>query len=102
MTFMARRPTEPDNSHHHDETTRVSFGIVGSSGPARLYSPNLNLIERLWKFLRKKALNRWHRTFEAMQEAVAAVLDHLGDYRDELATLMTERFPIVEVKGTVV
>lgn len=62
------------------------------------YSPNLNLIERLWKFLRKKALNRWHRTFEAMQEAVAAVLDRLGDYRDELATLMTERFPIVEVQ----
>ena len=66
------------------------------------YSPNLNLIERLWKFLRKKALNRWHRTFEAMLEAVAAVLDHLGDYRDELATLMTERFPIVEVKEAAV
>jgi transposase len=65
------------------------------------YSPNLNLIERLWKFLRKKALNRWHKTFEEMQEAVAAVLDHLEVYRDELATLMTERFPIVEVKDAV-
>src|SRR3954468_3885645 len=62
------------------------------------YSPNLNLIERLWKFLRKKALNRWHRTFEEMQGAVAEVLDRLGDYRDELATLMTERFAIVEVE----
>jgi transposase len=62
------------------------------------YSPNLNLIERLWKFLRKEALNRWHKTFEEMQAAVAAVLDHLEAYRDELATLMTERFPIVEVK----
>jgi transposase len=39
------------------------------------YSPNLNLIERLWKFLRKKALNRWHKTFEEMQAAVAAVLE---------------------------
>jgi transposase len=66
------------------------------------YSPNLNLIERLWRFLRKKALSRWHRTFEAMQEAVAEVLDHLGSYRDELATLMTERFPIVEVQKAVV
>lgn len=65
------------------------------------YSPNLNLIERLWKFLRKKALNRWHRTFEAMQAAVAEVLDHLDSYRDELATLMTERFPIVEVEEAV-
>jgi transposase len=65
------------------------------------YSPNLNLIERLWKFLRKKALNRWHKTFEAMQAAVADVLDHLGNYRDELATLMTERFPLVEVKEAI-
>jgi transposase len=24
------------------------------------YSPNLNLIERLWKFLRKHALQQWH------------------------------------------
>jgi transposase len=61
------------------------------------YSPNLNLIERLWKFLRKKALNRWHKTFEEMQAAVADVLDHLDRYREELVTLMTERFSIVEV-----
>ena len=65
------------------------------------YSPNLNLIERLWKFLRKKALNRWHKTFEGMQAAVAEVLDRLGDYREELATLMTERFAIVEVEQAV-
>jgi transposase len=63
--------------------------------PVPAYSPNLNLIERLWKFLRKKALCRWHKTFEAMQEAVAAVLDHLEQYRDELATLMVEEFHIV-------
>lgn len=65
------------------------------------YSPNLNLIERLWKFLRKKALNRWHKTFEELQTAVAEVLDRLDEYRDELATLMTERFAIVEVEQTV-
>ena len=66
--------------------------------PLPAYSPNLKPIERLWKFLRKKALSRWHETFEAMQAAVAEVPDRLGDYRDELATLMTERFAIVEVK----
>ena len=60
--------------------------------PLPAYSPNLNLIERLWKFLRAKAFTRWHKTFEEMEEAVSAVLDHLGDYRDELATLMTEKF----------
>ena len=69
--------------------------------PVPAYSPNLNLIERLWKFLRKKALSRWHVTFEGMQAAVAGVLDRLGDYRDELSTLMTERFAIVEVEQAV-
>jgi transposase len=59
------------------------------------YSPNLNLIERLWKFLRKHALQQWHTTYEAMQAAVARVLDHLEDYREELAALMTERFHLV-------
>ena len=60
------------------------------------YSPNLNLIERLWKFLRKKALHRWHKTFEAMQEAVAEVLDHLERYRCELEGLMSEKFHILK------
>jgi transposase len=58
------------------------------------YSPNLNLIERLWKLLRKKAFTRWHKTFEAMEEAVAEVLDHLENYHDELTTLMTEKFQL--------
>src|SRR4051794_21383417 len=64
--------------------------------PLPAYSPNLNLIERLWKYLRKKALNRWHKTFEAMQAAVAGVLDHLDRYRSELDSLMTEEFHILK------
>jgi transposase len=59
------------------------------------YSPNLNLIERLWKFLRQHALQQWHASYEAMQAAVARVLDHLEDYREELTALMTERFHLV-------
>jgi transposase len=60
--------------------------------PVPAYSPNLNLIERLWKFLRRKAFTRWQPSFEAMQAAVSEVLDHLEEYRDELVTLMTEKF----------
>jgi len=60
------------------------------------YSPNVNLIERMWKFLRAKALCRWHPTFEAMQAAVSGVLDHLEDHRGELRTLMTETFHIID------
>jgi transposase len=60
------------------------------------YSPNVNLIERLWRFMRAKALCRWHKTFEAMQAAVSEVLDHLWNYRSELQSLMTERFHIID------
>ena len=70
------------------KTTGVTFDLKHL--PA--YSPNLNLIERLWKFLRKEALQKWHPTFEAMQKAVAEVLDNLPGYHEQLKTLMTERF----------
>ncbi len=60
--------------------------------PLPAYSPNLNLIERLWKLLRKEAFTRWYETFEEMESAVSTVLDHLENYRAEVMTLMTERF----------
>ena len=58
------------------------------------YSPNLNLIERLWKFLKKHALSDWHTSFEAMQQAVANVLDHLDKHTDELKSLLSENFQL--------
>ena len=64
--------------------------------PIPAYSPNVNLIERMWKFMRAKALSRWHKTFADMQAAVSEVLDHLEDYRGELQALMTERFHIID------
>jgi len=62
------------------------------------YSPNVNLIERLWKFMRKEALCKWHKTFNDMQAAVSGVLDHLIQYRSQLETLMTEKFHIIDKK----
>jgi transposase len=64
--------------------------------PIPAYSPNVNLIERMWKFMRAKALSRWHKTFADMQAAVCEVLDHLEDDRGELRTLMTEKFHIID------
>jgi len=66
------------------------------------YAPNLNLIERLWKFLRKEALQKWHPTFEEMQQAVADVLDNLPKYQEQLQTLMTERFHLTPMVSTII
>ena len=76
-------------AHFHKET---GVTLVLDHLPA--YSPNLNPIERLWKFLRKKALRKWFKTFAEMQSAVAAVLDNLPQYHEELQTLMTEKFKL--------
>lgn len=57
------------------------------------YSPNLNLIERFWKFLRKKVLrNTYYATFAEFRAAIQRLLANLDAYTDELTTLMTERF----------
>jgi transposase len=66
------------------------------------YSPNLNRIERLWKFLRKEPLQKWHATFEDMQQAVAEVLDNLPRYQDQLKTLRTQKFHIPPETSTIV
>lgn len=57
------------------------------------YSPNLNLIERLWKFLRKKVINTcFYRTKEKFRQAVRRFFDNIGDYKEELESLLTLNF----------
>ena len=83
------------------EKTRQDKGVRFDLRHLPAYSPNLNLIERLWKFLRKEALQKWHPSFEQMQQAVAEVLDNLPRYRQQLQTLMTERFHLTPVPSTI-
>ncbi|MBA4192094.1 MAG: IS630 family transposase, partial [Planctomycetaceae bacterium] len=58
------------------------------------YSPNLNLIERLWKFVKKQVLNsRHHQDFKRFQNAIDGCLADLPTkHREELTTLMTHNF----------
>jgi transposase len=58
------------------------------------YSPNLNLIERLWKFIKRRALyGRYHPTFAQFQAAIQEVLDGLSTtHADQLKSLMTLKF----------
>jgi transposase len=58
------------------------------------YSPNLNLIERLWRFVRKQSLNStWFNSFEQFQGAIDDCLDKMAtDYKQEAATLFTHEF----------
>ncbi len=58
------------------------------------YSPNLNLIERLWKFVKKKVLyNRFYSDFRLFCGSIADCLNKTHtEYRDELETLLRPKF----------
>lgn len=62
------------------------------------YSPNLNLIERLWKFVKKQCLySKYYATFaefkQAIEECLAAVSNK---HQAQLATLLTLNFQTFE------
>jgi len=73
----------------HIATTNVELHFL----PA--YAPNLNLIERLWRFVKEAVLAIYHETFALFTAAIDKLLDNLTQYADQLATLMTEHFEIL-------
>lgn len=58
------------------------------------YSPNLNLIERLWKFVKKQALNsRHHTNYADFQASIDTCLDQLNTtHKPAIASLLTLKF----------
>jgi transposase len=58
------------------------------------YSPNLNLIERLWKFVKKQALHsRHHTNYADFQAAIDSCLDELSTtHKPAIASLLTLKF----------
>ncbi len=59
------------------------------------YSPNLNLIERYWKFLKQRCLNsRVHADFAALQQHVDECIEatNQNQYRTALSSLITMNF----------
>ena len=60
------------------------------------YSPNLNLIERLWKFMRKKVINTsFFRTKKEFKEAIIHFFANIETYKSELVTLLTLNFAVI-------
>jgi hypothetical protein len=65
------------------------------------YSPNLNLIERLWKFLRQKIINPcFYHTKGPFRQAMLGFFDRLDEFGHELASLLTLHFHLFESQTT--
>jgi transposase len=58
------------------------------------YSPNLNLIERLWRFIKWRTLyGRYYPVFADFKAAIEQTINNLPTkYKDDLQSLMTHNF----------
>jgi transposase len=56
------------------------------------YSPNLNIIERLWKFYYKKQQDKYVEKFKDFENAVLSFFKNINQYNTELKTLLTDSF----------
>lgn len=82
-------------SHHHARKVRnwllnhPRFKLLYL--PA--YSPNLNLIERLWRFFHQQVTyNHYFESFKEFKEQTLAFFKNLNQYDAQLATLLTDSF----------
>jgi transposase len=74
------------------ETSKVQLVFLPS------YSPNLNLIERLWKFMKKKILyNRYYEKFDTFKKVTQEFFENIQQYKAELDALLTNNFQLLNV-----
>jgi transposase len=62
------------------------------------YSPNLNLIERVWRFMNKKVRdNKYYEKFEEFKEAILDFFKNFSAFEAELMSLLVNKFRIIRV-----
>ena len=60
------------------------------------YAPNLNLIERFWKYAKEQLVkNKYYKEYKTFRATVFQFLNHVDDHIDKLKTLMVDKFQIV-------
>jgi transposase len=60
------------------------------------YSPNLNPIERLWKFMKKEVINsHYYEKFEDFKQNGTHFFENIEDFKPQLSTLINTHFNII-------
>ncbi len=61
------------------------------------YSPNLNLIERLWKFLRKKVIDPvFYPNKEKFRQGIIDFFENINQFEKELTSLLSLKFRTIQ------
>ena len=61
------------------------------------YSPNLNLIERLWRYFKKEVMkNKYYADYSTFENAVETFFIQFESKKDALKTLLNFRFGIIK------
>lgn len=65
------------------------------------YSANLNLIERLWKFMKKKILyNKYYEKFSSFKEETLVFFENIDEHKEELDSLLTNNFQLLDARNS--
>ena len=61
------------------------------------YSPNLNLIERLWRYFKKEVMkNKYYSDYATFENAVETFFLQFEDRREDLKSLLNFKFGIIK------
>lgn len=58
------------------------------------YAPNLNLIERVWRFFRQEICSQYYEHLSEFRSRSHAFLENILDHKEQLSTLLAENFEI--------
>lgn len=72
------------------ENPKIQFEFLPS------YAPNLNLIERFWKYAKEQLVrNKYYKEYKTFRAKVFQFLNNVGDHIEKLHTLMVEKFQLI-------
>lgn len=78
--------------HEYVKNSRITLHYLPS------YSPNLNPIERLWKFFKGEVIkNKYYATFSGFKLAIKQFFQYFAKYRVRLRSLLTDNFRVVSL-----
>jgi transposase len=89
-----------DNAGYH-KSKKVKEHLKGSKIELIFlppYSPNLNPIERLWKYMHRiVSNNKWYSEFKYFSEAVDKFFENIPKYHDSLKSLINDNFQTIKI-----